>query len=108
MKIIESCITGEGLIKIESREELMELAKMAERTKREIEKSIENMNLKEAKRIRNWRIKGSSWRRVAELAYKNKLCGKEWEPPSNQLAGVALCEKAASIFNEDSKQEPWN
>jgi len=32
----------------------------------------------------------------------------DWAAPSNQLLGMALCEKAATFFGENYMKEPWN
>jgi hypothetical protein len=48
----------------------------------------------------------ASWRKVARQYYL--LYGGDWEPPSNQIAGMALCQAAASFFDQSPRQAPWN
>lgn len=56
--------------------------------------------------IRELRVTGHfSWR---ALAAANVGRGVGWEPGSNQLAGILLCEAAAKHFNERSDRPPWN
>jgi len=31
-----------------------------------------------------------------------------WDPPSNQVAGMALCKIAAEYLGEDYFTDPWN
>lgn len=54
--------------------------------------------------IREWRVKGCTWRRIAEKA--SEAWNGDWD--SNQMAGVELCEAAAKHFGEDPHSEPWN
>jgi hypothetical protein len=60
-----------------------------------------------AQRVKHLRcVEDRTWRSVAVI------CRKEfhgsWEPPENQLWGVALCRVAARILGEDPNKEPWN
>ena len=48
----------------------------------------------------------ASWRKVARQFYL--LYGGDWEPMSNQLAGMALCQAAAAHFGESPREAPWN
>jgi hypothetical protein len=48
----------------------------------------------------------ASWRKVARQFYL--LYGGDWEPMSNQLAGMALCQAAAAHFGESPRAAPWN
>ena len=48
----------------------------------------------------------ASWRKVARQFYL--LYGGDWEPMSNQLAGMALCQAAAGHFGESPREAPWN
>jgi hypothetical protein len=57
--------------------------------------------------IRVWRVNlECSWRKIAELAHAG--WGAKWSPPSNQLAGLALCRRAAALLGEDALAPPWN
>jgi len=49
-------------------------------------------------------IQGFSWRAVA------RRCALLWGAPwgSNQIAGMAICKKAARLLREDFLKEPWN
>ena len=61
--------------------------------------------------IRKIRIDDAgSWRFVAGTCYDAwpELRGTWWNPPSNQLVGMALCEVAAEFYGEDYMKEPWN
>lgn len=61
-----------------------------------------------ALQVREWRCggEGGTWRWVAEQAHA--AWGGDWSPPSNQLAGQALCLAAADLLGEDGNEEPWN
>jgi len=54
-----------------------------------------------------------SWRGVARAAF-GRVLSKEWEawqlwyPSSNQLMGMALCQRAAEYFGENYREPPWN
>ena len=110
-EIIRSMKTGEGLISIKSMEQLKALAKAAKETFDYSEHCISSqMTFIEAVYIRGLRVLcGYSWRAVAEECYAKEWPGWErWQPPSNQLVGMALCKKAAEFFNEDYMAPPWN
>jgi len=58
-----------------------------------------------AKLVRHLRVTQSfSWRAVA------RRCALLWKAPwgANQIAGMALCQKAAKLLGEDFMKEPWN
>ena len=101
---------GNGIIQLENGD-LEKLGKMATKTKKRFDDSIEKLMTKErATRIRELRIgdRICSWRRIAEICYEEWGKDADWNPPSNQLAGMALCEFAARLFNENYMGEPWN
>ena len=100
--------TGEGLIKIKSSEEFMELAKLAGEVHDSfLDLSSKIMDKEKADFVRKLRVdEGYSWRAVAEECYK--IWGGNWQPPSNQLMGMVLCEKAAEFFDENYMTTPWN
>ncbi|MDE2096386.1 MAG: hypothetical protein KGL39_04005 [Patescibacteria group bacterium] len=69
----------------------------------------ERMTAERAYRIRELRVtEGYSWRALASQSADDWGDDATWEPKSNQLAGMALCEIAAASMGEDYMQEPWN
>jgi len=106
-EILQSVQTGEGLITIKSVEELQEMAKAAAERFDEFKELCSPMTLAQAKAVRKLRVEmGSSWRAVAEACYK--LGWGKWFPPSNQIMGMVLCERAALIHSENYMEAPWN
>lgn len=90
----------EGMITIESVEQL------AERFE-DFKQLCSPMEIWQARIIRVLRVKEKrSWRAIAEVCY-NLGWGK-WEPPSNQIMGMALCETAAQLLGENYEEAPWN
>jgi death-on-curing protein len=62
-----------------------------------------------AESIRRLRVDESySWRAVAAECHEQWVDDASWEPPSNQLAGMELCEAAAEYFDEHFLTAPWN
>jgi hypothetical protein len=105
--ILESIRKGEGFIAIESPEQLQEIAKAAAERFEEFRELCRPMKRRQAKIIRKLRVKKRyTWRAIAQACF-NFGWGK-WSPPSNQLMGMALCEKAAKFFNENYMEPPWN
>jgi len=97
--------TGEGLIPITSREQLLDLARAATLAKASFDHDFAGMTIAQAAFVRQLRVvEGYTWRAVAET------CAIEWAGDwgSNQLAGLALCERAAAMHDEDPNTEPWN
>lgn len=106
-EILQSVQAGEGLITIKSVEELQEMAKAAAERFDEFKELCSPMTLAQAKAVRKLRVEmGFSWRAVAEACYK--LGWGKWSPPSNQIMGMALCERAALIHGENYMEAPWN
>ena len=106
-EILESVRTGEGLITIESMEQLQDMAKAASERFDEFKGLCSPMMLEQAKVVRMLRVdKGYSWRAVAEACYE--LGWGKWSPPSNQILGMAVCQRAAELLGEDYEKEPWN
>lgn len=72
------------------------------------------MTKDQALEIRFWRTQGHySWRAVARAAFGMVMSNgwhgwMLWDPPSNQLMGIALCERAAGFFGENYRYPPWN
>lgn len=93
-----------------NKKQLEALAKAAKETHEQFLKEIsERMTTQRAEQIRKWRVDEEySWRAVADAAFidwKKDAC---WQPPSNQIAGMALCEEAAKLLQENYMEEPWN
>lgn len=67
------------------------------------------MTKKRALEIRRIRVEEEyTWRAVARHCHKLWGDAADWDPPSNQLAGMALCKLAAKVFNEDYYDNDWN
>lgn len=72
------------------------------------------MKKEQAKQVKDWRVNERySWRAVSRATHRKVKCGawpgwKEWEPPSNQIAGMSLCLVAAKMLDENYLDEPWN
>jgi hypothetical protein len=82
-----------------------ELADMAHRTKSRFDAQFADMTELQAAWVRHLRIEeGMSWRGVAAT------CAEAWEGDweSNQIAGMAICERAARFFGEDYMTGEWN
>jgi hypothetical protein len=98
--------TGEGLIAITSREQLLALARAAAAAKDAFDDvAVQVLTLGRARYVRRLRVDdGYTWRAVAET------CALAWDGDwgSNQLAGMALCDRAAVLLGEDANAEPWN
>ena len=106
-EILESVKTGEGMITIESVEQLQEIAKAAAERFEEFREFCSPMELWQARIVRVLRVEVKcSWRAIAEACYK--LGWGKWSPPSNQIMGMALCRRAAQLLGEDYEKEPWN
>lgn len=114
--IYQQAVTGEGLIRIETREQLEALAQAAAATKQLFDDDVASIITPErAREVRRLRVdEGYSWRAIAHAchdAWSSDLpeqVREGWFPPSNQLMGMALCEAAARALGEESDQAPWN
>lgn len=59
--------------------------------------------------VRHLRIdESASWRVVAAECHESWANDAAWEPATNVLAGMELCEAAAEYFGEQFLQAPWN
>ncbi len=106
-EILESVKTGEGMITIESVEQLQEMAKAAAERFEEFKKFCSPMEPWQARIVRTLRVEEKcSWRAVAERCHK--LGWGKWSPPSNQIMGMALCDRSAQFFGENYMEAPWN
>lgn len=63
------------------------------------------MDRDDALLIKQWRVNGSSWRRISERATK-KWPDKGYET-DNQLEGRELCWEASKTLGENWYEEPW-
>ena len=90
-------------------EELVELGRKADERMSEFTELAVCMTLGQAAQVRHWRVNGHmTWRRLARAAYLEGRFSRKWNPTSNQLMGMALCERAAEFFNENYRESPWN
>lgn len=98
----------EGLIQL-TFDEMVELARKVNETISEFTFLVAPMDLRQASQIRHWRINNHmTWRALSAAAYQEGWFDHDWSPPSNQLMGMALAEKAATLFGENYREEPWN
>lgn len=95
---------------IESVEQLREMAEAAKRAFDKFDASISTrMTPDRARRVRELRVdQGYSWRAVAAQCFEEWGEDAQWTPPSNQLAGIALCQHAAAAYGEHEREPPWN
>jgi hypothetical protein len=110
VEILESAKSNEGLTTI-GVEELKELCRVAgERFEAYRFFLREHMTREQAEFVRKLRVdEGYSWRAVARACYNQRWPGwLKWDPPSNQIMGMSLCERAAEIHSEDYQKPPWN
>jgi hypothetical protein len=103
----ELLLQGPGIV-IESAEQLMQLAEMARSRKAGFDAEISKLMTVERALLIKAHREENSWRGVALLTSEDWGEDAKWTPPSNQLAGISLCEYAAKILEEDYSREPWN
>lgn len=108
--VLHSAKTGEGTFEIKTAEQLKAFAELAVKTHDVFLESIKaKMTKPRAELIRKLRVEdGCSWRALAAECHENWAEDAEWLPPSNQIAGMALCEVAAEMFGEKYMEAPWN
>lgn len=106
-QVFDAAQRGEGRV-ISSVEEFRELAQAAMATKQAFdEEAADFVDESVARAVRGLRCdEGYSWRAVASEMHAR--LGGGWSPPSNQLMGMALCERAAALLGEDPGAAPWN
>jgi len=103
----EMITSGEGYV-ITSVEEMNKLAEQAQERFGEFGEQVAGMTKDQSKKVRTWRVDdGYSWRSIAQQVHELGWFG-EFYPSSNQLAGIALCDKAANMLGEEYMKEPWN
>lgn len=86
-------------------DQLMELVRAAGETKAYFDNQFQGMTREQAEYVRHLRVEqGYTWRSVAAT------CALEWSGDwgSNQLAGMAICERAAGFWGEDYQDGVWN
>lgn len=90
-------------------DELVKFGQKADERLEEFTVLIGGMTMVQASQVRIWRVaKRMTWRSVARAAFDENWFSRSWQPPSNQLMGMALCEKAAAFLRENFREEPWN
>jgi len=106
--VMASAAHGEGA-RVVSPHEFWELATQADETHRQLLDLVRGgMKRRHARYVRQLRLANHSWRSIADLCFNRGWAWASWAPPSNQLAGMALCERAAELQGEDYMKEPWN
>lgn len=104
--------TTTGLVRIDTPEQLFALADAAARTYDGALLCLRDvMTPTHCQEVRDLRIDSDgevygSWRYVAGECHKRWQAS--WEPHTNQLWGMALCQIAAEFFGENSREAPWN
>jgi hypothetical protein len=105
-------LSGDGLLYIDSAEAMGALAEAAQRVLGEAEACLHDaMTIDRCREVRALRIGKlgevrCSWREVALACHE--AWGASWDPPGNQMWGIALCEIAAAAHGEDYLVAPWN
>lgn len=91
-------------------EQLDTLAEAARLTSEHFQALFADLSTERAAFVRHLRVDtGHSWRGVARACYDAWPDLQEhWSPPSNQIAGMALCDIAATSMGEDYMVAPWN
>lgn len=90
-------------------DELVDLSRKADNRAQEFTGLVKDLTRAQAAKVRNWRVdEHMTWRRLAREAYLMGWFSRSWQPPENQIMGMALCEKAAPFFKENFREPPWN
>jgi len=106
--VMASTAHGEGATVI-SPHDFRELAMRAGEVHGEFLNMVRGgMKKRHARFVRQLRLANHSWRSIAHHCYDRGWAWAKWEPPSNQVAGIALCERAAELHGENYMKEPWN
>ncbi len=105
--VLRVAATGEGAVEL-TPDMLVELAQAAQMTFASFRDLAEQLVTPErAASVRALRVdQVYTWRAVARACFE--AWGGTWDPPSNQLMGMAICESAAKHFGEAYMEEPWN
>lgn len=89
--------------------EIVEIGRKCDERLEEFTGLVSAMTLGQASQVRIWRVESRmTCRSVARAAYHEDWFARAWQPHSNQLMGIALCEKAAAFSQENFREEPWN
>lgn len=84
-----------------TKEQLYDFACKANETKEEYRRIANLLTIGGAKAIRKLRVdEHLTWRSIARRFTRGR--------DSNQILGMALCDRAAQMCNEDYMKEPWN
>jgi len=90
-------------------DDIVDLAKKGQERMEEFTRLVATMTLGQAAQIHHWRVEAHmTWRSVARAAYTEGWFSQKWDPPSNQIMGMALAERAAQLFSENFREAPWN
>jgi hypothetical protein len=102
-------LLNSGSVALTTPEEIQDLARrVAETHAHFLEWIHPRMTRQRAERIRELRcVQDQSYRSIAgQLALERSADGA-WNPPTNSIAGVVLCECAAELLGEDVHAYPW-
>jgi hypothetical protein len=93
---------AEGLIPITSMEQLRQMALDATNTLDKFKASIRSKMTKQRAEVVYDRYVNQkfSWRLLAVATWSEWGADAEWNPPTNQLAGMALCEIASDVLKK--------
>ena len=106
-QVLREAAEGGG-VRIASVEQVKLLKRAAKQAVISFRAMTFDMTQEQAELIRKWRVdEGYSWRAIASAAF-GLAEDWTWEPSSNQLAGMAVCEKAAELHDENFMRPPWN
>lgn len=109
-QVIHAADTGEDLVPITSVEQLEELARATMETKAVFDALVRDMTQDQAAFVRYQRCDlGKTWRGVARACWEAWGHGfPDWQPPSNQIMGMALCERASAFTFREGANVDWN
>ncbi len=89
--------------------QLVEFSRTADRRFGEFAKLAQVMTKGQASLVQRLRVEQHfSWRAIARACHTIGWEWATWAPPSNQLMGIALCQRAAQILGGDARSDPWN
>lgn len=102
-------LLNSGSITLTTREEIEEMARrVAETHAYFLEWIHPRMSRGRAERIRDLRcVQNQSYRAIAGQSALEWGADGAWQPSTNSIAGVVLCECAADLFGEDVHAYPW-
>ena len=104
-EVLEAANGLDASVMILDAEDLTRLTKEAVDQKARFDGQVADMTPAQALLVRQARVvKGYTWRAVA-AAYAEAFGGAGG---GNQIAGMAICERAAALCGEDWLTDPWN